>query len=34
VLVVEDDQRLARFLERVLKEEGYSVTAAQAAPTR
>ena len=25
VLVVEDDQRLARFLERVLKEEGYSV---------
>jgi DNA-binding response OmpR family regulator len=25
VLVVEDDQRLARFLERVLKEEGYAV---------
>jgi DNA-binding response OmpR family regulator len=25
VLVVEDDQRLARFLERVLKEEGYTV---------
>jgi DNA-binding response OmpR family regulator len=25
VLVVEDDQRLARFLDRVLKEEGYSV---------
>jgi two-component system OmpR family response regulator len=25
VLVVEDDQRLARFLERVLKEEGYEV---------
>ncbi len=25
ILVVEDDQRLARFLERVLTEEGYSV---------
>ena len=25
VLVVEDDQRLARFLERVLSEEGYAV---------
>jgi two-component system, OmpR family, response regulator len=25
ILVVEDDQRLARFLERVLAEEGYSV---------
>jgi DNA-binding response OmpR family regulator len=25
VLVVEDDQKLARFLERVLSEEGYSV---------
>jgi len=25
ILVVEDDQRLARFLERVLVEEGYSV---------
>ena len=25
MLVVEDDDRLARFLERVLKEEGYSV---------